>query len=116
MAWWRKKEVRESMVEADEVLLSALLNETTVTRDMALNIPSFAGCVELISSAVASLPIKLFREVDGEVQEIKEDIRTKLLNDETGDTLSAIQMKKAFIRDYLIDGNGYIYIKRVRNI
>lgn len=115
MAWWRKKEVRESMVEADEVLLSALLNETTVTRDMALNIPSFAGCVELISSAVASLPIKLFREVDGEVQEIKEDIRTKLLNDETGDTLSAIQMKKAFIRDYLIDGNGYIYINRNGN-
>lgn len=114
MRLWRKNETRES-VEATEAFLSALLNETRVTRDMALNIPSFSGCVEFISNAVASLPIKLFEGVDGEVQEVKNDKRIALLNDETGDTLNALQMKKAFIRDYLIDGNGYIYINRNGN-
>lgn len=114
MRLWRKNETRES-VEATEAFLSALLNETRVTRDMALNIPSFSGCVEFISNAVASLPIKLFEGVDGEVQEVKNDKRIVLLNDETGDTLNALQMKKAFIRDYLIDGNGYIYINRNGN-
>ena len=38
-----------------------------------------------------------------------------MLNDETGDLLDAYQMKKAFIRDYLLNGNGYIYINRDKN-
>lgn len=114
--WQRRKEIESrSDVTANEVLLSALLGSVEITRDMALNIPSFAGCVELITNTIASLPVKLFVEQEKEVEEVKEDNRLKLLNDETGDTLNAYQMKKAFIRDYLIDGRGYIYINRKGN-
>lgn len=113
MRWFRKEEIRESEVTVDPVL-SALLSNTAIDKDKALNIPTVAGCVELISNLVASIPIKLYKEVDGETEEVQDD-RLKLLNDETGDLLDAYQMKKAFTRDYLLNGNGYIYINRDKN-
>lgn len=120
LMFWRRKEERTSL-EQDEVglkdlLLAAGLIEDDITREKALNIPTLAGCVELLSSLIASIPIKLFKEnEDGSVEEIKNDKRVKLLNDETGDTLTAFEMKKALIRDYLLMGNGYVYINKYRN-
>nr|DAG82885.1 MAG TPA: portal protein [Caudoviricetes sp.] len=116
--WRRKKEERESL-ESDgtglrDLLLAAGLITDNITRVQALNIPTLAGCVELISSLVASIPIKLYREDNGKVEEVKVDNRIKLLNEETGDMLTAYQMKKALIIDYLLMGNGYIYINKDR--
>lgn len=99
-----------------DLFLAAGLLEGDMTRQKALNIPTLAGCVELISSLVASIPIKLYKEENGKVKEVKEDIRLKLLNEETGDTLTAFQMKKALVIDYLLMGNGYIYINKERNM
>ena len=98
-----------------DLFLAAGLLEGDMTRQKALNIPTLAGCVELISSLVASIPIRLYKEENGKVEEVKEDIRLKLLNEETGDTLTAIQKKKALVIDYLLMGNGYIYINKERN-
>ena len=114
--WGRRKEER-SILEQDEtglkdLLLAAGLIEDSITRIEALNIPTLAGCVELISSLVASIPIKLYKEENGEVTEIKDDIRIRLLNEETGDTLTSFEMKKALVIDYLLMGNGYIYINK----
>ena len=50
------------------------------------------------------------READS-VVEIKDDNRTVLLNQDTGDTLDAIQFKRAMVRDYFGAG-GYAYINR----
>ena len=99
-----------------DLFLAAGLLEGDMTRQKALNIPTLAGCVELISSLVASIPIRLYKEENGKVEEVKEDIRLKLLNEETGDTLTAFQMKKALVIDYLLMGNGYIYINKERNM
>ena len=112
LRFWRKKETREDTLTLEDLLLQAGIKQDNITRDMALNIPTLAGCVELISNTVASLPIKLYQELDGKVNEIKDDIRLKLLNDDTGDTLDAFQFKKAMVQDYLLMGNGYAYIKR----
>lgn len=118
LRFWGKKEKR-SMEEQSEIglrdlLLAAGLIDDNISRMEALNIPTLAGCVELISSLVASVPIKLFKEENGEVEEIKDDIRIKLLNEETGDTLTSYEMKKALVMDYLLMGNGYIYINKER--
>lgn len=117
LKFWRKKEERS--LESDEtglrdLLLAARLITDNITRSQALNIPTLAGCVELISSLVASIPIKLYRDNEGKIEEVKDDIRIKLLNEETGDTLTAYQMKKALVIDYLLMGNGYIYINKHR--
>ena len=42
-----------------DVLLSALLNNETITREKAMSLPAVAGAVDLIASTVASIPIKL---------------------------------------------------------
>lgn len=112
LRFWRKKETREDTLTLEDLLLQAGIKQDNITRDMALNIPTLSGCVELISNTVASLPIKLYQELDGKVNEIKDDIRLKLLNDDTGDTLDAFQFKKAMVQDYLLMGNGYAYINR----
>lgn len=118
LRFWRKKEKRTSL-ESDDVglrdlLLAAGLIEDDITKEKALNIPTLAGCVELLSSLVASIPIKLFKEENGEVKELKDDLRVRLLNEETGDMLTSYEMKKALVIDYLLMGNGYIYINKDR--
>lgn len=122
MGLFRRKETRsaESVTEDKQIivaeeLLAAMRNNDTVTVSDALQVPCFASCVSLLSSTVAMLPIKLYREGEGETTEKTDDKRVKLLNDETGDLLDSFQMKAAFIADYLIYGNGYIYIDRYRN-
>lgn len=120
MAWWsRKKEKRTNesagSTSLEDLLLQANMANDVVTREMALNIPTLAGCVDLIGNTIATLPIKLFKEENGKVEEVLEDHRLKLLNDETGDTLDSYQAKKAWIDDYLLKGNGYIYINKERN-
>ena len=100
-----------------EGLLSAMRDSDTVTVENALKVPCFASCVSLLSSVVAMLPLKLYREGDGETKEVTaaEDVRVKYLNDESGDTLDSFQIKAAVVSDYLIYGNGYIYIDWQRN-
>lgn len=94
----------------DELL--KLLSPGSMNVSAALNIPAVSACVEFISSTIAMLPIKLYKEADGRTDEITDDERTRLLNDETGDLLDAYQMKRALIRDYLLAGSGYIYVNK----
>lgn len=118
--FWKNKKEERSDLEQDEDKNEKELSSVSgqiieiIARREALNIPTLAGCVELISSLVASIPIKLYNEDNGKVTEIKDDIRLKLLNEETGDTLTSFEMKKAIVMDYLLMGNGYIYINKER--
>jgi HK97 family phage portal protein len=109
-----QKEERESMT-LEELLLSAGIATGEITKEQALNIPSVASCVGVISDTVASLPINLYQEIDGKVSEIKGDSRSNLLNDDTKDTLDGFQFKKALVEDYLLCGAAYSYINRERN-
>ena len=99
----------------DDVLLRALLDGETITREKALTIPYVAGAVDFISNTIASMPIKLYKVRDGKVEEVEKDSRVKLLNGDTGDTLDAFQMKKAMVTDYLMGKGGYCYIRKFRN-
>ena len=103
----------ESIV--DDVLLQALLNGETITRDKVMTLPAVNGAVDFISNCVACMPVKLYKEKDGKVEEQKKDNRVKLLNGDTGDTLDAFQMKKAMVTDYLLGKGGYCYIRKSRN-
>lgn len=125
MAIWDRLKVREEAKSnikleeitppVDDVLLKALLGSEPITREKALTLPAVAGAVDFISNAVACMPVKLYQEKDGKVEEVKDDNRTKLLNGDTGDTLDAYQMKKAMVTDYLMGKGGYCYIRKSRN-
>jgi HK97 family phage portal protein len=115
--WKRTKNEKraESTDSAENLLLQALVGTTEITRQKALNIPSLNGCVKYIADTISMLPIKLYQEVDGKVTEIKIDSRLKVLNDDTGDTLDAVQFWRAFIADYFLGKGGYAYIKKDKN-
>ena len=118
--FWRKNEKRdeqqdhpidEHSVDAD--LLRALVSEDAMTKEMALNIPAISACVDKIADTVASLDLKLYkRDSEGQVEEVKGDIRVKLLNNDTGDTLDGSQFKKAMVTDMLLDKGGYAYVNK----
>ena len=100
---------------ATDVLLQALLNSETITREQALTLPAVAGAVNLISNMIASMPIKLYKYKQGKIESVEDDTRVKLLNGDTGDTLDAWQLKNALVQDYLMDKGGYCYIRKNRN-
>lgn len=112
-SWFKKRE--ETEVKLDDVLLQALLNGETITREQAMTIPTVSGAVNFITDAVAMIPLKLYRDVNGVVEEIKNDPRLALLNDDTKDTLDGFQFKKAMVEDYLMGKGGYAYIQKRRN-
>ena len=109
---------RETPIEpdpiVDDVLLKALLNGETITREKVMTLPCVNGAVDFISNCVASMPVKLYKHKDNKVEEIY-DNRVKMLNGDTGDTLDAFQMKKAMVNDFLLGKGGYCYIKRSKN-
>ena len=98
-----------------DVLLEALLKGERITRDKALTLPAVSGDVDFISNCIACMPVKLFKVRDGKVEEVEKDSRVRILNNDTGDTLDAFQMKKALVEDYLLGKGGYAYIQKVRN-
>ena len=109
------EQIRDTILEPSDLLLEALLGKTTISRDMALSIPAVSAAVDFISATIASMPIRLYKIENGNVEEQKDDPRVRLLNDETGDTLNAWQMKKAMVADYLLGKGGYAYIQKLRN-
>ncbi|WP_410497040.1 phage portal protein [Cellulosilyticum sp. ST5] len=82
-----------------------------VTRQKALSLPSVYANVELIANTIGNLEIKLYKEYEGSVEEVKEDYRTLLLNDEPNAFMTGDELKKAMVRDYLLEGNCYVYIE-----
>ena len=107
--------LNDQSVQLDDVLLQALINGETITRDKALTLPAVSSAVDFISGTIASMPVKLYKYKQGKVTEVENDTRVKLLNGDTGDTLDAFQMKKAMTEDYLLGKGGYAVILKDRN-
>ena len=102
-------------------LLESILRGEKLTKEKAMSIPAFSSSVDIISNSVAILPIKLYKKTidkNGKenIEEVKDDIRIKLLNQDPKDTLDSFQLKKAITRDYLIDKGAYIFVEKNRNI
>lgn len=115
MGWFfRKREAPEEPI-VDDVLLKALINGETITREKVMTLPAVNGAVDFIANCVACMPVKLYKVKQGKVEEQTKDTRVQLLNGDTGDTLDAFQMKKAIITDYLLGKGGYCYIRKNRN-
>ena len=93
-----------------EPLLKAFLGNDEMTREKAMQIPALAGAINEIAETVANVPIKLYKRGEKRVEEVKGDWRIHLLNEDTGDTLDANMMKQALVKDYLLDGEGNLYV------
>ena len=94
-------------------LLQSIMSSEEVDREKVMNIPAVSACINKIGDTVSSLDIKLYRRKNGKVEEVTGDPRTFLLNEETGDTLDAVQFKKALIADMYLSKGGYAYVNKV---
>lgn len=93
-----KLNLNDQSVELNDVLLSALLNNETITRDKALTLPAVSGAVDFISGSIASMPVKLYKYKNGKVEEVQRDSRVRMINGDTGNTLDGFQTKKPWSR------------------
>ena len=109
-----KKRTMVDVNTVDDVLLKAILSGQAIKREDALTLPAVSGAVDFICGTIASMPVKLYKYKSGHVEEV-DDVRVRLLNGDTGDTLDAFQLKKALVEDYLLGKGGYCYIERERN-
>lgn len=100
-----------------ETSFDALFKSDIPVNEGTINlIPVAVSCLELITSAVAQLPIRLYKRLEnGDVEEIKNDKRTYLLNVEPNEHLTGYNYKKQLVRDYLLYGGCYSYVERTRN-
>ena len=91
-------------------ILQAWFLEDNITRAKAMEIPSVAGVIDEIARTVANIPIKLYKKDESRVEEVKGDRRVYMLNEETGDTMDANQMKQALVHDYYLGNGGFVYV------
>lgn len=113
----KKQEVRADTtgtVSYEDSLLQALLGNTSITKAVALQIPTVASAIDLLTNIVASTPLKLYRLDGDKVVDVKDDPRIALLNDDTGDTLNAHDFWRAILSDYFLGKGGYAYINKTR--
>ena len=103
-----RREKRSGAVTLEQLLGG---NET-LTVKIAMQVPAVAYCVEMIASAAAMLPVKLYvRKSGGDTEEVTDDPRITLLNSTTGDTMNADNMRRVWVRDYLLTGSAFAYIE-----
>lgn len=117
-------EVRADTVDprdtVEDVLIQALLGSKEIGKEEVMQIPEVNACIDLITGTVASMPIKLYIQNEDSVEEVKEDARINLLNNDTKDTLTAKQFWRAMVEDYYLSKGGYAYLNmtgtRIRSI
>ncbi|MDE5772815.1 MAG: phage portal protein [Ruminococcus sp.] len=90
--------------------MSSIFSEQAVTRSQAMEIPTVSACINKIAETISRLPVKLYKKENGRITEITDDNRLSLLNGETGDTLSTVDMWKAVTEDYFLGNGAWIYL------
>lgn len=103
----------QAQEEADADVLGCYLGNDSLDRNLALQIPAVSACANKIADTIASLRIDLLNTAtSGNVEKVENDERVKLLNCDTGDTLTPYELKKELILDMLLSKGGYCYIER----
>ncbi|NLT08206.1 MAG: phage portal protein [Ruminococcus sp.] len=117
----KKQEIRADTGANNEVSILTFFGITgELTREAALSIPTVSACINKIGETISRLPVKLYRRDEEQVTEIFDDSRLKLLNGNTGDTLSTVDMWKAAVEDYYLGSGAWIFVNsdmlRVRSL
>ena len=112
---WFKKEQRSDNEVIADVAEGLIKSSNTVTKQQARSIPVVTKSVNWIASAIAALPIKMYRLTDSGYQEVQDDYRLALVNEYSGNCMTANDLKRQILTDLLLEGNGYAYISKKGN-
>lgn len=97
---------------SEDGVIDIKLGSTVVTREVAMKITALNEGINLISDTIASLPVYLYKRNPDGSRERVEDYRNSLLNVENSRYSTSYNMKKNFVMDFLIYGNGYLDINK----
>lgn len=97
---------------ADTSILTFFGITDKITRVEAISIPTVSACISKIGETISRLPVRLYRKDEEQVTEIFDDDRIKLMNGDTGDTLSTVDMWKAAVEDFYLGRGAWIYINK----
>ena len=106
MGWFKKKaEERAEVLDESSgaALITSLIRGDSMSKEMALQIPAVAACVNLIADRITSLPVRLYDNSGGSITEVTDDVRVRFLNRNTGDTLTGSEMIRNWVGDYFLD-------------
>ena len=96
-------------------ILTGVTNDLYTSEEL-LSIPVAKACCDLIVNAIKALPIELYKYVDNDtVQEVKDDYRLRLLNNEPNTIATGCDFKAKIIQDLLLHGNAYVEVERKGN-
>lgn len=82
-----------------------------ISNRTALTLSAVYSCIDRISSAVATTPMYICQEIDGEEKPVRKHPAKFLLEKSPNDWQTPFSLKRQFMVDVL-GGNGYIWIKR----
>ena len=113
--WFKRKENRSDEGIIADIAEGLIKSSNTVTKQQAMSIPVVTKSVNWIASAIAALPIKMYRLTDSGYQEVQDDYRLALVNEYSGNCMTANDLKRQILTDLLLEGNGYAYISKKGN-
>lgn len=111
--WFKRSNDAEILADIAEGYAPS--NTATKTRQDALSIPAVATAVDWIAGAIASLPIRMYKATESGYQEVFDDYRLPLVNQYSGNCMTASDLIRNIITDYLLDGNGFAYVVKRGN-
>lgn len=110
-----KRDNTEAEVLADIAEGYAPTSDKPRTRQDALSIPAVATSIDWISGTIASLPIRMYKATESGFREVYDDYRLNLVNQYSGNGMTASDLFRNIITDYLLDGNGFAYVVKRGN-
>ncbi|MDM5038905.1 phage portal protein [Bacillus sp. OR-18] len=110
----RNQELETQLYTNFDGAFNDYVNSINPTAEKIIQLPVVGQCLDLLSGAIAQMPVYLYkRNKDGSRTEIEDDNRVKLLNVSPNKHTGAYQFKKQIVRDYLIYGGGYSSIEKI---
>lgn len=110
-----KKETRSDGEVIADFVSGIVQTNRVITKQEALSLPVVSKSVDWIASVIAGLPIKLLQRTEKGYIEVYDDYRLSLLNEFSGNCMTANDLKHQLISDLLLDGNCYAYISKRGN-
>lgn len=107
-----RAEIKQEGITLDDLLLRAIVDKTTISREEANEVSAVRACINAIANIIITTTVKLYERTEEGTHEVLNDNRVFLINKQTGDTLNVADFWKAIINDYFLDKGGYVYVER----
>jgi HK97 family phage portal protein len=85
-----------------------------VNSETAMRTSAVYACVTLIAQTIASLPLKVYRRVDGDAVEVPDHPAYYLLHDEPNPAMTSTVWREFLVANLLLGGNAYAAIGRTK--